>query len=64
MHLPALLVAAVVGPWGMLVMYLKSYQGFNKKKKSPAGCLTCGFVDIGTVLAEQLGCCFAARALR
>jgi len=24
---------AVVGPWGVLVMYLKSYQGFNKKKK-------------------------------
>jgi len=23
----------VVGPWGVLVMYLKSYQGFNKKKK-------------------------------
>jgi len=23
---------AVVGPWGVLVMYLKSYQGFNKKK--------------------------------
>jgi len=22
---------AVVGPWGVLVMYLKSYQGFNKK---------------------------------
>jgi len=25
---------AVVGPWGVLVMYLKSYEGFNKKKKS------------------------------
>jgi len=24
---------AVVGPWGVLVMYLKSYQGFNKQKK-------------------------------
>ena len=24
---------AVVGPWGVLVMYLKSYQGFNKKRK-------------------------------
>jgi len=24
---------AVVGPWGVLVMCLKSYQGFNKKKK-------------------------------
>jgi len=25
---------AVVGPWGVLVLYLKSYQGFNKKKFS------------------------------
>jgi len=25
---------AAVGPWGVLVMYLKSYQGFNKTKKS------------------------------
>ena len=24
---------AVVGPWEVLVMYLKSYQGFNKKNK-------------------------------
>ena len=23
---------AVVGPWGRLVIYLKSYQRFNKKK--------------------------------
>jgi len=25
---------AVVGPLGVLVMYLKSYQGFNKKKQT------------------------------
>jgi len=30
---------AVVEPWRVLVMYLKSYQGFNKKKD-----LTCNFV--------------------
>ena len=24
----------VVGPWGVLVTYLKSYQGFNKKNKT------------------------------
>jgi len=29
---------AVVGPWGVLVMYLKSYQGFlTKQKKRPFG---------------------------
>jgi len=25
---------AVVEPWGVLVMYLKSYQGFNKKNQN------------------------------
>jgi len=28
---------AVVGPWGVLVMYLKSYKGFNKKEKPSLG---------------------------
>jgi len=35
---------AVVGPWGMLVMYLKSYQGFNKKKKNWALEVRLGFL--------------------
>jgi len=44
---------AVVGPWRVLVMYLKSYQGFNKKTKFPP-CLKGRFLCRWAGLSQQL----------
>jgi len=53
---------AVVGPWGVLVMYLKSYQGFNKKKK-PLPPVQYPSTGTGTTV-RLVGHCYLRKEIR